>query len=187
MLVITTGCSNKKTSSKASNSPAPQNQQLTAEDLRNAALRGQTATVRRAIEQGIKAQAADSSGQTALMLAAFNGHSDIIRYLLDEGSSVNTANTEGRTPLMFAASGPFPESVQLLLDAGADVNAMDTVEQWSALMFAAAEGQTEVVRILLTNRADPSLKDKDGETALDFAQNNNHSKVISLLQNKGSK
>ena len=37
-------------------------------------------------------------------------------------------------------------------------------------MTAAAEGQLEVVRLLLEHGANPGLKDKDGDTAESFAQ-----------------
>jgi len=83
---------------------------------------------------------------------------------------------------MYASSGPFPETVQLLLDWKADPNLVDTVEQWTALMFAAGEGQLEVVQILLKHGADPSLKDVDGDTALVFAQRNDHAQVTGLLE-----
>ena len=55
----------------------------------------------------------------------------------------------GRTALMYAASGPNPETVQLLLEKKADPNLVDQAEKFTALMFAAAEGQTRVVQILL--------------------------------------
>ncbi|MGB3863606.1 MAG: ankyrin repeat domain-containing protein [Candidatus Aminicenantaceae bacterium] len=61
-------------------------------------------------------------------------------------------------------------------------NLVDTVEQWTALMFAAGEGQLEVVQILLKHGADPSLKDVDGDTALVFAQRNGHAQVTGLLE-----
>lgn len=63
-----------------------------------------------------------------------------------------------------------------------DPNLVDTVEQWTVLMFAAGEGQLEVVQVLLKNGADPSLKDVDGDTALVFAQRNSHVEVTRLLE-----
>ena len=82
---------------------------------------------------------------------------------------------------MFAASGANAETVKFLLESGADVNAVDTNEKFTALMHAAAEGQTKVVEILLKHKADPELRDADGDTALVFAQNNGHANVIRLL------
>jgi ankyrin repeat protein len=39
-----------------------------------------------------------------------------------------------------------------------------------------------VVKILLSYRADPFLKDVDGDDALTFARNNGHTEVATLLQ-----
>ena len=71
---------------------------------------------------------------------------------------------------MYAASGPFTETVELLLSSGAQPNLTDTVESWTALMLAAAEGHRPVVETLLRHGADPALTDADGDTAADHAR-----------------
>ncbi len=49
-------------------------------------------------------------------------------------------------------------------------------------MFAAMEGQTEVVKILLDiGEARIDLQDNDGNTALTYAVNYDHDKVVDLL------
>ena len=58
---------------------------------------------------------------------------------------------------------------------------VDEVEKFTALMFAAAEGQQEVVQALLQHNADVTLRDIDGETARDFAANNGHDAVVRIL------
>ncbi len=79
-------------------------------------------------------------------------------------------------------TGAFHESVTLLLEAGSQVNLADNVEQFTALMFAAAEGQAEIVQILLDKGADKSLVDKDGDSAYNFAVANGHQAVAALLK-----
>lgn len=189
MITMITACSKGESpqteseSEETVSSPnAESSPKLTSEDLRTAALNGDVELVMESIEQGVDLHETDPLGRTALMFASFNGHSDIIRFLLEKGADVNEQNNEGRTPLMFASSGPFPEAVELLLGEGADPNVTDSVEGWSPLMYAAAEGNLEVVQILLNHGADSSLQDDDGETALDFAGNNNHGEVVSLLE-----
>jgi len=49
-------------------------------------------------------------------------------------------------------------------------------------MYASAEGNLEVVKMLLAYKADPSLKDIDGDDAKTFADNNGHKEVAALLQ-----
>ena len=79
-------------------------------------------------------------------------------------------------------SGPFPQTAQLLLDKGAEVNSVDNNEKWTALMFAAAEGHLENVKLLLEHGADYKLKDIDGDTAASFAAKNGHSQVAKIIE-----
>lgn len=157
-------------------------QEVSPELLRQAAFNGEEEVIDIGIRQNTPLDEADGMGRTALMLAAFNGHSAIVEQLLDEGADIKKRDSQGRTPLIFAASGPYPEVVKLLLEKEADPNAVDNEEGWSSLMFAAAEGNVKVVEILLDYGADVSLKDKDGETAVEFARNNNHEQVVKLLE-----
>jgi ankyrin repeat protein len=106
----------------------------------------------------------------------------VIEYLLEAGATIDSTDTAGRTALMYASSGPFPEAVAMLLGWGANVNVQGSLEGFTALMTAAAEGHVEIVEILLAAGADRDLKDKDGDTALSFAKQNGHDKVVALLE-----
>ncbi len=83
---------------------------------------------------------------------------------------------------MFASSGPFPETAHLLLEFGSNPNDADEYEGWTPLMFAAAEGQIEVIRVLLDYGAIPSAVDRDGDVAADHAAQNRHPEVEDLLR-----
>jgi ankyrin repeat protein len=83
---------------------------------------------------------------------------------------------------MYASSGDFADAVELLLQRGADANVQGTLEGFTPLMTAAAEGLVEVVRLLLAAGADRDLEDKDGDTALSFARQNGHAEVVALLE-----
>jgi ankyrin repeat protein len=182
LLLIGCNQSDKTASNDSQTSQQQQAPSLTAQSVRDAALNGKLQHVRQAVQEGVDVNKADQAGRTALMLASFNGHKELAQLLLENGANVDDQNSDGRTALIFAASGPFPDTVELLLKNNADPNTTDSVDKWSALMFAAAEGQKEVVQVLLNANADPTLTDKEGDTAIDFAQNNNHPEVASLLK-----
>jgi ankyrin repeat protein len=62
----------------------------------------------------------------------------------------------------------------LLIAAGSDVNAK-TGEGSCALIMSAGKGKVEEVKILLNNRADVSMTDAGGRTALMAAERGGHS------------
>ena len=155
------------------------------QSFREAAARGDGPTVAAAIESGVNVNTADETGTTALMLAAYDGHTDIVKLLIKHKAQVNRVDVNKRTALIYSASGKNPGTVAELIDAGAKVDLVDGGEGWSALMFAAAEGNPEVVKILLANGADPKRGDIDGEDSMYFAARGNragHVEVVTLLK-----
>jgi ankyrin repeat protein len=158
---------------------------LTADQqaLLEAAFEGKLPEVQRLVAEGNSVETMDPDKRTPLMWAAFNGHTAVVGYLLQRGAAIDAKDSSGRTALMYASSGPFYETVKLLLEKGARVNIQGTLEGFTALMTAAAEGQTRIVGLLLSYGADPALRDKDNDTAESFARQKGHTKVIELLEN----
>ena len=152
------------------------------EALHEAAFAGNLDEVKRLLEEGAAVDVPDPDGRTALMWASFNGHTAVDALLLEHGAAIDAREMNGRTALMYASSGPFAATVGLLLEKGAEVNLQGTGEGFTALMTAAAEGQVEVVRVLLAYGADPDLEDVDGDTAESFATQNGHLKVVAMLR-----
>lgn len=151
------------------------------EAFRQAAHDGEFDSVKTWLKQGVSCDAVDQDGHTALMFAAFNGHSEIVICLLDEGADIDRVDYLGRTALLYGSTGPFPETVKILLDRGADPNMVDSDEHFSPLMHAAAEGNLEVVKVLIAYGADRSLKDVDGDDAAAFAALGGHRHVVEYL------
>ena len=158
----------------------------------DAAMKGAIVSVKAAIKSGVDVNSQNPDKQTAIMLAAFDGHTDTVRFLIESGANVNNLDGNGRTALMFAASGNNPGgdnagTVKLLLDNKAKVDVGDKVENFTALMFAAAEGQLKNVKLLLEYKADWKIVDVDGDTARKFAVNNGHTDVVKMIDAHAAK
>jgi len=73
------------------------------------------------------------------------------------------------------------EAAEALCAHGAELDARDKYQR-TPLMWAAEGGYTKICEMLLALGADPSLKNKDGKTALDRARDGNESECAALLQ-----
>lgn len=96
----------------------------------------------------------------------------IIRILLNSNADVNMADEFGFRALHRAHT---PRAANLILDAKADINAVNNYG-CSALMMACAFGEDSVVSVLLTHRADATLRNNTGQTAMDLVGSDEPSK-----------
>jgi ankyrin repeat protein len=119
-----------------------------------AAYNGDVELVERLIAAGADVDARNEFGTSALREAAVLGSAPIVEALLDAGADPNATNPEGETPLMAVARTGNVEAATLLLDAGADINAKEHWGGQSALMWAAAQSQPEMVKLLASRGAD---------------------------------
>lgn len=93
---------------------------------------------------------------------------EMTKLLLENGADVKAVDEDSWTALLWAAWTGMPTVVEELVKAGSDVNALDNKKQ-SALMIAAQRGNDKVVEILINAGADRTLKNEDGKTAEDLA------------------
>jgi uncharacterized protein len=120
-------------------------------------------------QRSVKVNQRNAKGETPLMIAAIRGHLDAARQLIQRGADVNMP---GWTPLHYAASRPDPDSaamVRLLLEHHAYIDA-ESPNRSTPLMLAAMYGHRDLVKLLLDEGADPSLRNEQGLTAVDFAR-----------------
>lgn len=163
-----------------------------ATPLMYAAASGRTAALKALASRGANINAlgrlSKHSPSTALHYAASAGHSDAIRELLRHGADANARNADGMTPLMWGAYGGDLTSINMLLDAGADPNARSnegTVTVWDRAIYSRGRG-IDVVRVLITRKADINLRNKDGYTPLHFAVMKSDIDIARLLLANGA-
>lgn len=138
--------------------------------LRTAAADGDLQEVTRLLAGGADPDGKEKPGWTPLGLAARKGHLEVVRALLKAGAEVDRRDSVRNrwTPLIHAIHKNQNQAARALLDGGAKVDERVGCGA-TALMFAAAYGNTEIVRELLARGADPYLEAKGGVTALSNA------------------
>lgn len=118
---------------------------------------------------GADANAANDFRATPLSEACTNGSASLVVLLLKAGAHPNTRIATGETPLMTCSRSGSAEAVSALIAAGAGVDAREPAQHQTALMWAAAEHHSAVLRRLIEAGADLRARTKNGFTALHFA------------------
>ncbi|XP_075709637.1 ankyrin repeat and SAM domain-containing protein 1A isoform X2 [Rhinoderma darwinii] len=155
------------------------------------------------IWRGPNVNCVDSSGYTPLHHAALNGHKEVVEVLLRNEAVTNIADCKGCFPLHLAAWKGDAQIVRLLIHHGPShskvneqngpevkkygpfhpyVNAKNNDNE-TALHCAAQYGHTEVVRVLLEELTDPTMRNHKMETPLDLAALYGRLEVVKLLLN----
>ena len=132
----------------------------------------------------VEVNARDKEGCTPLHLAARKGHRDVVELLVAEGADVNARNEEQRTPLYCAIQHHAVDVVRLLVGK-TDLATGDLLGR-TPLHYAAAAGDTGIVRLLLEAGAETKAKDSRGLTPLHLALASDHEEVAALLLNAGA-
>lgn len=133
--------------------------------LMRAAEHGDVEKMRMLLQEGAKVSDTDASGWTPLMYAAASSSSPPVQMLLQMGADPNQKSAMDDTALMASAiTGAFDDD---LVKAGANINAQNSAGV-TALMILAAKGEPDEIRDALKARANASLKDAKGRTALDY-------------------
>ncbi len=180
-----------------------------------AAYNGHTETIKTLLQAGAKIDAKDNLGWTPLILAASAGHTEVVKTLIQAGANANEKNKDGYTALAYAKGSksknkeeiiallaPLSMSpVQLFVNGvenkdiklvekaitnGLDVKGPLTQEGWTALMFAAQEGQVEAVKALIQAGAKLEATNKGGLTPLMIAAANDKFEAVVALVEAGA-
>ncbi|RXN01133.1 Tankyrase-2 [Acipenser ruthenus] len=106
---------------------------------------------------------------TPLHFAAGYNRVAVVEYLLQHGADVHAKDKGGLVPLHNACSYGHYEVAELLVTHGAVVNVAD-LWKFTPLHEAAAKGKYEICKLLLQHGADPTKKNRDGNTPLDLVK-----------------
>lgn len=184
------GCATPVITPAAAPSPAnPQKQDVLAvsdaENMQQAIINGDLATVQRLIAQGVSADIRDSSGVSPLYAASAYDRVDIAKFLLARGADINTRLPNGATLLHAASQNGQTAMVRFLLDHQLDPN-LARKDGWTALHRAAERGFVEMAQDLLEAGAHIDPREQRGATPLFLAAQNGHTRIVDLLIARGA-
>ncbi|KAF8111893.1 hypothetical protein N665_0071s0032 [Sinapis alba] len=139
------------------------------------------------IEHGGDVNAADNVQQTPLHWAAVKGSVDVADLLLQHGARIEAADMHGYRAVHVASQyGQTAFLNHLIVEYAADYNALDNGGR-SPLHWAAYNGFTETVRLLLFRDACQNRQDNTGCTPLHWAVIKENVEACTLLVHAGTK
>jgi uncharacterized protein len=170
-----------------------------------AATNGDAAMLKRLLDAGANVNTLGADGETPLMTVARGGHVDAARLLMERGANVEAREAwHGQTALMWAAAQGHAAMITELLAHGAKVNERSSVEHWdrqkteeprekwlppgglTALLFAAREGHTDCIPVLVKGGADVNATTPHGISGIVMALINGHYDTAGALIDAGS-
>ena len=168
--------------------------------LLHASRTGDAAMMDLLLRAGADPRRTHPEGETPLMAAARAGTVAGVRLLLTRGADINAAEAvQKTTPLMWAAAEGHVDVVSVLLEAGADPNRQAHVTSlterhnadhptggFTALMYAARNGDAEMVKRLIAGGASLNLKNGDAASATMIAIYNDRFDVAAKLIEAGA-
>ena len=135
------------------------------------------------ISHGAKIDTRDTiNNDTALIYGIRDGKFGVAEYLLDAGADHSLTDKRGFAPLHVAVARNDVRVAQCLLDHGAAINVRTQSEGKTPLMIAAAAGFAEMVEMLLSRGADPSIVDSAGKSPLERSVECHRSGVAEILK-----
>ncbi|OWF45090.1 Ankyrin-3 [Mizuhopecten yessoensis] len=134
--------------------------------LHESVCRGQVAVARELLRRGASTESKDIRSSTPLFVAAQNCEKQMVKLLLEFNASVEAKNALGQSPLHVARTASI---IKILASKGLDIDIKGD-HGCTPLHCASRDFDVELIKTLLDLGADPTVKNKDGNTPRDLAE-----------------
>lgn len=146
--------------------------------------RGDVATVKRWLDEGLDPEYQAAQVGTGLMVAAWNGNIEMMSLFVARGANLRRANRNGEQPLQLAAWNGHGAAVQWLLERGAVLNREG--KEWGALHYAVFNGHDNLARQLIARGAEVNARSPNGSTPLMLAAREGREELTRVLLESGA-
>ena len=163
------------------------------EDAFEAARCGDTATIQSYLNSGGPVDLNDEDGRTLLHCAAGEGQIKVVELLIKRGCRIDPVDRNGCTPLDYATACSHLQTVPLLKqqlnEPWEEQYVVDSVDSQgrSALHFAAAFGDINLIEMLVKQGLDVNIGDDEGWTPLHNAANRGQLESVRTLLRLGGR
>ena len=127
---------------------------------------GDLALVKKLVREGLDIDSGDYDMRTTLHVASAEGSIAVIKCLLEEGANPNVEDRWGNNPIQDTLNGRHFDAMQALLKAGGTITIEDSAE---LMCKAAAAGEIELMRNLVSFGVSVNVGDYDNRTAMHLA------------------
>ncbi len=161
--------------------------------LTTATHKGSVEVLSALFDKGASPNVKNVNGQTLLILACFYSHHKVVKLLLKRGADIKCHDHHQRTALLWTCMhGADDVAILEALINKSVAEKVDIVNKAdhdgvTPLMVAAGSGSIERVKCLLAQGANLYVKDNEGRTALDHAQENSQLEVVKHLKALGAR
>jgi Ca2+-binding EF-hand superfamily protein len=142
-----------------------------------------------ALMEGADAAILDDDSCSALYYSTGCNQAEVTEMLLDHEPplDLNLGPTDtASSPLIRSCAFGHHKQAKALIDAGADVNLANR-DGTTALMKGVQNGRWECSCLLVQSKADMTIEDRVGKTALDWAEKQGEEMIVEMLQRAGAK
>ncbi len=140
--------------------------------------------VKALLASGASPDQQDALGWTALMLSAADNRIKILRLLLSYGADVNIENVYGRTALHFSSRYGHKKVTEILINAGAIIDAGHDTTGQPPLFIAIEYNHVEIVKLLVENKANLLIRNRNGYTPLEYAEHKNNGEIARIIRSQ---
>lgn len=151
-------------------------------ELIAASYRGYTKIVEKLLEKKVNLNEQDNDGGTAMWNAASNGYTEIVKLIVKAGADKEIRDKKNKvTSLILTAYNGDIEGCKTLLEAGASVNGEDHFKR-TALYYAILNNYYDVVKLLLSNKANPYAKDIYDKPLTQYVVESKNDSIIKIFE-----